>query len=123
MADRRVVLMPVKTLTHVLFIEMVIVTQPAHQALLQIRLLLYAKVEFGAVAGRENDAALHHGLGKQAVERLFQHVRPERDAFAQRDRCSFMIDSESEQRHGDKSWDVPIMSGFCDAHSTRCGRS
>lgn len=95
MADRIVILVPVEAVAQIVFIKMVVITQPADEYFLQIILLLNAEIELRAVTGRQHHTSLHHWLSQQALQRLIERVRRKRYAFSQRYRSCFVINAKS----------------------------
>lgn len=68
-------------------------TQPAHQLLVNMLLLLHAEVQLGAVAGGQHDSALHQRLLEQTIERLVNAFWRKGDFFPQSNRSGFMINA------------------------------
>lgn len=94
MTDRIVILMPVEAITQIVFVEIMVITQPANERLLQVIPFFNAEIKFCAVTRRQHHTALHHRLRKQAVKRLIELIRRKRYTFSQRYRCRFMVDTE-----------------------------
>lgn len=94
MADRLVILMPIETVAHLLWRQLMVATQPVDDLLTQIGPLLHAQIQLGAVTGRQHYPGLHRRLSQQAFNGPIQRIGRKRYPFPQGDRRRFMIDSK-----------------------------
>jgi hypothetical protein len=79
-------------------------TVKARQPVGRVLRLLGRKVEFGAVAGRQDRRLAHRIRVREIVQGLDQPLRLERDAFADGERCGVVIQAKGEKLHAEREW-------------------
>jgi hypothetical protein len=97
MSDRFPVSVQVEIGPNGVLLEAVITGYPFQDPLLTF--FFDGTIKLGAVAGRKDSGFFHVSVFEQVVQGLVDDIGSERQAFTDTDGGSFVIESESEQRH------------------------